>query len=130
MKCPVFGHNLYKKHIKCFIIKYIRIYLRKYTVLIKMFSIFVNYFFRLTASVTHFKNWYSMLENFFLSISEEKNVPKQIFCARDKRSKLKELGIILLAKPHGRFPAMSIHVSQGERNPIEGKFGKASQHTA
>lgn len=38
---------------------------------------------------------------------------------------LKEKGIRLLAKPLGRPSAVSIHVSPGERNPIEGKFGQA-----
>ena len=49
----------------------------------------------------------------------------QIYCTRNNRSKLKELGVKLLAKPLGRPSAMSIHVSPGERNPIEGKFGQA-----
>lgn len=49
----------------------------------------------------------------------------QIYCTRDNRSKLKELGIKLLAKPLGRPSAVQIHVSPGERNPIEGKFGQA-----
>ena len=49
----------------------------------------------------------------------------QIYCTRHNRSALKELGIKLLGKPLGRPSAMSIHVSPGERNPIEGKFGQA-----
>lgn len=49
----------------------------------------------------------------------------QIYCTRVNRAALKELGIKLLAKPLGRPSAMSIHVSPGERNPIEGKFGQA-----
>jgi len=49
----------------------------------------------------------------------------QIYCTRSNRAALKELGIKLLAKPLGRPSAMSIHVSPGERNPIEGKFGQA-----
>jgi transposase, IS5 family len=49
----------------------------------------------------------------------------QIYCTRINRATLKELGIKLLAKPLGRPSAMSIHVSPGERNPIEGKFGQA-----
>jgi hypothetical protein len=49
----------------------------------------------------------------------------QIYCTRANRAALKELGIKLLAKPLGRPSAMSIHVSPGERNPIEGKFGQA-----
>ena len=38
---------------------------------------------------------------------------------------LKLKGIILKAKPLGRPSALSIHVSPGQRNPIEGKFGQA-----
>ncbi len=49
----------------------------------------------------------------------------QIYCTRANRAALKELGIKLLAKPLGRPSALSIHVSPGERNPIEGKFGQA-----
>jgi hypothetical protein len=49
----------------------------------------------------------------------------QIYCTRENRKTLKELGIKLLAKPLGRPSAVSIHVSPGERNPIEGKFGQA-----
>ena len=49
----------------------------------------------------------------------------QIYCTRDNRSKLKELGIRLLAKPLGRPTAVQVHVRPGERNPIEGKFGQA-----
>lgn len=49
----------------------------------------------------------------------------QIYCSRLNRAMLKEKGIKLLAKPLGRPSAMSIHVSPGERNPIEGKFGQA-----
>ena len=50
----------------------------------------------------------------------------QIYCNRENRRKLKELGIRLLAKPLGRPPAViPEHVSPGERNPIEGKFGQA-----
>ena len=49
----------------------------------------------------------------------------QIYCTRQNRSMLKAKGIKLLAKPLGRPSAMSIHVSPGERNPIEGKFGQA-----
>ena len=38
---------------------------------------------------------------------------------------MKENGIRLLAKPLGRPSAVQFHVSQGKRNPIEGKFGQA-----
>lgn len=49
----------------------------------------------------------------------------QIYCTRANRAALKEKGIKLLAKPLGRPSAVSVHVSPGERNPIEGKFGQA-----
>jgi len=54
----------------------------------------------------------------------------KIYCTRANRRMLKGkgAGIILKAKPLGRpssEPALSIHVSPGERNPIEGKFGQA-----
>jgi hypothetical protein len=51
----------------------------------------------------------------------------RIYCTRVNRTMLrgKGKGIILKAKPLGRPSALSIHVSPGERNPIEGKFGQA-----
>lgn len=49
----------------------------------------------------------------------------QIYCTRANRAALKEKGIKLLAKPLGRPSAVKVHVSPGERNPIEGKFGQA-----
>jgi hypothetical protein len=49
----------------------------------------------------------------------------KIYCTRDNRKKLKLLGIALKAKPLGRPKAVEAHVSPGERNPIEGKFGQA-----
>ena len=49
----------------------------------------------------------------------------QIYCTRVNRAALKEKGIMLLGKPLGRPSAMQIHVSPGERNSIEGKFGQA-----
>ena len=49
----------------------------------------------------------------------------QIYCNRVNRAALKEKGIKLLAKPLGRPSAVTVHVSPGERNPIEGKFGQA-----
>ena len=50
----------------------------------------------------------------------------KIYCNRENRKKLKELNIELRAKPLGRPKAVSEnHVSPGERNPIEGKFGQA-----
>lgn len=51
----------------------------------------------------------------------------QIYCTRENRKKLKDKGIKLAAKPLGRpsVKAVGKHVSPGERNPIEGKFGQA-----
>lgn len=49
----------------------------------------------------------------------------KIYCTRSNRMALKEKGIRLVAKPLGRPAAVPIHVSPGERNPIEGKFGQA-----
>ncbi|GHT66007.1 hypothetical protein AGMMS50239_26780 [Bacteroidia bacterium] len=49
----------------------------------------------------------------------------RIYCTRDNRKMLKGKGIVLKGKPLGRPSAVSIHVSPGERNPIEGKFGQA-----
>ena len=49
----------------------------------------------------------------------------QIYCNRINRAALKDKGIKLLAKPLGRPSAVKKHVSPGERNPIEGKFGQA-----
>jgi transposase, IS5 family len=50
----------------------------------------------------------------------------QIYCTRENRRQLKLLDIKLCAKPLGRpsKTALSNHVSPGERNPIEGKFGQ------
>jgi len=50
----------------------------------------------------------------------------KIYCNRTNRAALKELGIVLRAKPLGRPKAVDVeHVRPGERNPIEGKFGQA-----
>lgn len=49
----------------------------------------------------------------------------QIYCTRSNRAALKGKWIKLLAKSLGRPSAVSIHLSPGERNPIEGKFGQA-----
>ncbi len=51
----------------------------------------------------------------------------QIYCTRENRTELKLLDIKLIAKPLGRpsAQAVKIHLSPGERNPIEGKFGQA-----
>ncbi len=49
----------------------------------------------------------------------------KIYCTRANRAALKDLGVKLVAKPLGRPSAVQIHLSPGERNPIEGKFGQA-----
>ena len=49
----------------------------------------------------------------------------KIYCTRENRKNLNSLGITLKAKPLGRPKAVEAHVSPGERNPIEGKFGQA-----
>ena len=50
----------------------------------------------------------------------------QIYCNRKNRKELKEKGILLVAKPLGRPPAVKKeHLRPGERNPVEGKFGQA-----
>lgn len=49
----------------------------------------------------------------------------KIYCTRANRAALKDLGIRLVAKPLGRPSAVQNHLSPGERNPIEGKFGQA-----
>ncbi len=49
----------------------------------------------------------------------------KIYCTRENRRALKERSIRLIAKPLGRPSAVTEHVSPGERNPIEGKFGQA-----
>jgi transposase, IS5 family len=48
----------------------------------------------------------------------------KIYCNRDNRAYMKERKINLLSKPLGRPSAVREHVSPGERNPIEGKFGQ------
>jgi IS5 family transposase len=55
----------------------------------------------------------------------EKVLADQVYCTRENRRKLKELGIRLIAKPLGRPKAVVDHVRPGQRNPIEGKFGQA-----
>lgn len=49
----------------------------------------------------------------------------RIYCTRANRADLKEKGIMLMVKPLAGSSAVPILVSQGERNPIEGKFGQA-----
>lgn len=52
----------------------------------------------------------------------------KLYCTRENRRWLKEKNIKLAAKPLGRPSAKAVenHVSPGERNPIEGKFGPPS----
>jgi len=56
-----------------------------------------------------------------------KVLAEKIYCSRENRKWLKDNGIKLAAKPLGRPSAKAVenHVSPGERNPIEGKFGQA-----
>lgn len=49
----------------------------------------------------------------------------RIYCTCANRADLKEKGIMLMVKPLAGSSAVPILVSQGERNPIEGKFGQA-----
>lgn len=55
----------------------------------------------------------------------EEVLADRIYCTRHNRAELKLLNIKLKAKPLGRPSAVAFHVSPGERNPIEGKFGQA-----
>ena len=48
----------------------------------------------------------------------------KIYCNRANRAKLKELGIVLVAKALGRPRAQSNLIKPGQRNPLEGKFGQ------
>ena len=57
----------------------------------------------------------------------EKVLTDKIYCNRENRKWLKEKGIQLAAKPMSRpsAKAMEKHVSPGDKNRIEGKFGQA-----
>jgi hypothetical protein len=83
-------------------------------------------------------SWEAFNEGSYLMDSVEKHKTRfgfypaevladQIYCTRDNRKQLKLLDIKLIAKPLGRpsAQAVKIHLSPGERNPIEGKFGQA-----
>ncbi len=49
-----------------------------------------------------------------------------IYCNRENRYILKDVGIKLLAKPFGRPSATNcVKLNPGDCNPIEGKFGQA-----
>lgn len=56
-----------------------------------------------------------------------KVIADKLYWTRDNRKWLKNNNIKLAAKPLGRPSASAVanHVSPGERNPIEGKFGQA-----
>ena len=53
----------------------------------------------------------------------------KLYCTRDNRRAVKQMGIKLLAKPLGRPPTerKALSFSAGERNPIEGVFGQAKR---
>ena len=53
----------------------------------------------------------------------EKVQADQIYCTRENRRLLKEIGVRLMGKKLGRPSAVKEHLSPGERNPIEGFFG-------
>jgi hypothetical protein len=74
---------------------------------------------RLMASVEKYKNRFGYYPAEVLA--------DKIYCTRENRKHLKELGIKMRAKPLGRpssCPAVEDHVRPGERNPIEGVFGQ------
>ncbi len=72
---------------------------------------------RLISSVEKYKNTFGFYPQEVLA--------DKIYCNRENRAWLKTKDILLKAKPLGRPPSVSIHLSPGERNPIEGKFGQA-----
>jgi hypothetical protein len=73
---------------------------------------------RLMAAIEQYKNR--------LGYYPQQVAADKIYCTRENRRRLKELGIELRAKPLGRPSAVKTeHISPGERNPIEGKFGQA-----
>ena len=89
--------------------------------------------------IDHF-SWEAFNEGGYLLASVEKYKSRfgfypaevladQIYCTRDNRKELKLLDIKLIAKPLGRpsAKAVKVHLSPGERNPIEGKFGQAKR---
>jgi len=89
--------------------------------------------------IDHF-SWEAFNEGGYLLASVEKYkgrfgfypaevLADQIYCTRDNRKELKLLDIKLIAKPLGRpsAKAVKVHLSPGERNPVEGKFGQAKR---
>lgn len=75
---------------------------------------------------THLKDYVENYRKRF-GFYPAKVLADKIYCSRENRMWLKEKGIKLAAKPLGRPSAQAVekHVSPGERNPIEGKFGQA-----
>jgi len=75
---------------------------------------------------THLKEYVEKYRQRF-GFYPSKVLADKIYCSRENRMWLKEKGIKLAAKPLGRPSAKAVekHVSPGERNPIEGKFGQA-----
>jgi len=74
---------------------------------------------RLVEYVGNYKNRYGYYP--------KKVLADKIYATRENRKWLKKEGIQLSAKPLGRpsLKAVVNHISPGERNPIEGKFGQA-----
>jgi len=70
--------------------------------------------------MTYVENYYKCFGFYPREILADK-----IYCTRENRNKLKEKGIKLIGKPLGRPSAVTVHISPGERNPVEGKFGQA-----
>lgn len=75
---------------------------------------------------THLKEYVENYKRRF-GFYPEKVLADKIYCTRENRRWLKDNHIKLVAKPLGRPSAKAVenHVSPGERNPIEGKFGQA-----
>lgn len=73
---------------------------------------------------SHMKDYLEKYRNRFGFYPKEV-LADQIYCTRPNRAMCKEKGTKLKAKPLGRPSAVPNHVSPGERNPVEGKFGQA-----
>ena len=70
------------------------------------------------STVEQYKKWFGYYPKEVLA--------DKIYNNSENSAKLKELKIMLRTKPHGRPTAVDVeHVRQGERNPIEEKFGQA-----
>lgn len=75
---------------------------------------------------THLKEYVQEYKNRY-GYYPEKVLVDKIYSTRANRKWLKKEGIKISAKPLGRPSAKAVayHISPGERNPIEGKFGQA-----